>query len=161
MITADQLKQLLSYDPATGIFTWRVRRNQNAIVGSVAGAVNTGGYIQIRVLGRKYAASHLAFLYMTGGWPIDQIDHINREPADNRWANLREASHAENCMNRRTRSDNTSGIKGVKQTRFGTYEASIGYHGEKIYLGTFPTLVQALSVRRTAERDLHGKFAGA
>ncbi|WP_313193700.1 HNH endonuclease [Shinella zoogloeoides] len=160
-ITHERLHELLTYDPETGIFRWKVDRNQNVKAGSIAGAPDSSGYIQVRVDGRKYQANRLAWLYMTGEWPSEQVDHRDRDRANNRWANLREATHAENCRNRRRRSDNKSGFPGVKITRNGTYEATIGIDGEKVYLGTYSTLHEALNVRRFAEKDIHGEFARA
>jgi hypothetical protein len=81
------LRELLSYDPKTGMFTWRIRSARRVHIGDVAGGVNGRGYLTIRVDGRQYLAHRLAFLHMTGSWPKkEHIDHINMDRADNRWA---------------------------------------------------------------------------
>jgi hypothetical protein len=85
-LTAERLRELLNYDPDTGVFTWRVRPVHSHRVGDIAGSVRTTrGYRLIGVAGRVYKAHRLAWLYMMGEWPKDQIDHINRDPSDNRF----------------------------------------------------------------------------
>lgn len=112
VITREKLHHLLDYDPASGVFTRKVSKSSNAQVGQVAGSVDKRGYIVIRIDGELYKAHRLAHLYMTGEFPPDQIDHINRIKSDNRWKNLRLANGSQNQMNS-TRNDNTSGKKGV------------------------------------------------
>jgi|SRR5262249_13953776 len=89
LVTAERLREVLSYDPETGTFTWRVSGGGRRTSG-VAGHHDRAwkGYVCIAVDGRKYRAQRLAFLYMTGDWPPAQIDHINGDTSDNRWANL-------------------------------------------------------------------------
>lgn len=98
-LTQARLKSLLKYDPFTGNFWWKVNRRGTAKKNSVAGAVSTAGYRQIKINGPLYLSSRLAFLYMTGKWPKGYVDHINRNRADNRWENLRECTNAENQYN--------------------------------------------------------------
>ena len=92
MLTAIRLRKVLSYAPATGIFRWKVSASTRAPVGTIAGAKNGRGYRQIRIDGRPYSASRLAWLYMTGKWPNSEISYLNGKPSDTRWANLREAT---------------------------------------------------------------------
>ena len=96
MLTAKRLRKVLSYAPATGIFRWKVSASSRAPVGAIAGAKNGRGYRQIRIGGRPYSASRLAWLYMTGKWPNSEISYINGKPSDTRWANLREATSSQN-----------------------------------------------------------------
>jgi HNH endonuclease len=96
MLTANRLRKVLSYAPATGIFRWKVSASTRAPVGTIAGAKNGRGYRQIRIDGRPYSASRLAWLYMTGKWPNSEISYINGKPSDTRWANLREAPSSQN-----------------------------------------------------------------
>ena len=91
MLTAKRLRKVLSYAPTTGIFRWKVSASSRAPVGAIAGAKNGRGYHQIRIGGRPYSASRLAWLYMTGKWPNSEISYVNGKPPDTRWANLREA----------------------------------------------------------------------
>jgi hypothetical protein len=96
MLTAKRLRRVLSYAPTTGIFRWKVSASSRALVGAIAGAKNGRGYHQIRIGGRPYSASRLAWLYMTGKWPNSEISYINGKPSDTRWANLREAPSSQN-----------------------------------------------------------------
>lgn len=156
MLTAAELRQLVEYDPVTGEFRRRGKPDSQRM-----GGLTPQGYRRIKLAGRNYMAHRLAFLYMTGDWPAEDVDHINRDKADNRWTNLREASRAENCRNRAARADNGTSRKGVHRHRNGSYVAQIQVDGEKLYLGSYPTADQAHAVYRTAARDLHGEFAGA
>jgi hypothetical protein len=96
MLTAKQLRKILSYAPTTGIFRWEVSASGRAPVGAIAGAKNGRGYHQIRIGGRPYSASRLAWLYMTGKWPNSEVSYINGKPSDTRWANFREVISSQN-----------------------------------------------------------------
>ena len=105
----------MDYDPTTGIFTWRVRRSTMTLAGHKAGYVREDSgrkRIFISIKKKKYSAHKLAFLYMIGNIP-KEIDHEDRDSTNNKWSNLREATHQQNCFNRKKRSNNTSGYKGV------------------------------------------------
>jgi hypothetical protein len=96
MLAAKRLRKVLSYAPSTGIFRWKVSAGSRAPVGAIAGAKNGRGYHQIRIGGRPYSASRLAWLYMTGKWPNSEISYYNGKPSDTRWANLREVTSSQN-----------------------------------------------------------------
>jgi hypothetical protein len=152
------LKKWVHYDPETGAFT-RVRTSTNngtASVGSKAGSRDAQGYITIRIEGKKYKAHRLAWVCMTGEWPTGCIDHINRDKADNRWSNLREATRAQNSANTGARSNNLSGAKGVgRNTRGKPFRAR--YKGT--YLGSFATKEDAHRACLTYARSVDGEFA--
>ena len=95
-MTAGRLRALLHYDPAAGVFRWRERPFLWR-AGDVAGSITTHGYRGIWLEGRNYRAHRLAWLYMAGDWPKNLIDHINGVRDDNRFCNLRPATHAENA----------------------------------------------------------------
>lgn len=111
-LTAERLRELLSYDPETGIFR-RVATRRQVKSGDIAGSDDGKGYWRIRVNGEKHRAHRLAWLYVNGAWPIDQLDHINGDKLDNRICNLREATNSENQQNRSLPKSNTSGRLGV------------------------------------------------
>lgn len=113
--TAIQLRKMLRYDPETGKFHWLERMNgrRAGCVGYVSKKQRDYNRIVICINYTSYFAHRLAWLYMTGKWPKKLIDHINRNPMDNRWSNLREVNHSQNGRNMRLRKDNTSGISGV------------------------------------------------
>lgn len=109
-ISAARLREVLLYDPESGKFFWRSRKGR-CRAGQEAGQERRNGYKSIRVDGVLYLAHRLAWLYQTGNWPTEQIDHINLQKGDNRWENLREATRSQNLANSRPRAK--SGIKGV------------------------------------------------
>lgn len=162
-----RLKQLLHYDPITGKFRWRPRSDRSKgwnrkHAGKLAGWVtgDTHGYERIAIDGSHHYAHRLAVLYMTGKWPKDEVDHINRVRDDNRWGNLREASKSENGRNTGLRKTNTSGIKGVSWDRSrGKWLATICVGRVQTALGRFDTKEEAIAARRAAEARLHGDFA--
>ncbi|MBD4919039.1 HNH endonuclease, partial [Xanthomonas citri pv. citri] len=103
----DQLKQLLDYDPETGVFRWKVRVAKKTQVADIAGSAN-GRYVTFRLRGRNYTGHRLAWLFSHGRWPSSQIDHINGVGTDNRLCNLRESTQAENMQNRAPNRNNSS-----------------------------------------------------
>jgi hypothetical protein len=96
-MNVNYLREVLHYDPATGKWRWLKSRGGNR---GEAGTLRKDGRHQIRLEGKCYLASRLAWLYMTGKWPTQQIDHIDRKPGNDKWTNLRSASPSENLKNR-------------------------------------------------------------
>ncbi len=149
MVDAALLHRLLAYDPATGIFRWRVPRGRRVKPGDGAGFYDHG-YIRIGVGGRKYYAHQLAWLLMKGRW-ADEIDHYNGQGTDNRWHNLHDVSHAANSRNQRRRNTNTSGATGIQRSRSGSFYPYIMVNGRKYHLGTFFTFEAAVAARQAAQ----------
>jgi len=150
MITAERLRQLLTYDPVTGAF---MRGDQ------LAGGLDRQGYWRIKIDGRDYAAHRLAWLYMTGKWPSRSVSFRNDNRADVRWRNLRLASPKQTAQRRKAR--NKLGIKGVRITPRGNYRARIRVNGRDLNLGTFATEDEAGEVYAAAARQHFGEFARA
>jgi hypothetical protein len=161
VITQQRLRDVLGYDPETGVFTWLRTKGSRAVAGSKAGRRARLGYIEIMVDRRRYQAHRLAWLYMTGRHPEHLIDHINMDPGDNRFANLREATHSQNKANALRHRDNSTGRKGVYRTAGGRYHAMIGVTGKIHCLGTFATVEEAGEAYMTAAREHFGEFARA
>src|SRR6266436_3367357 len=113
-LTQKRLREFLRYDPKTGIFLWiRLPSYANRIrIGDKAGHTTLRGYIKIRLFGKLYSASRLAFFYMECRWPKNEIDHKDRNPSNNTWSNLRKASHMQNMRNKKKYLNNKSGYKG-------------------------------------------------
>jgi len=152
MLSQERLKSLLNYDQETGIFTCLVSRGRNAKVGSIAGTVDPKGYVRIKIDGQQYKAHRLAWLYVYGDLPPDQMDHINRIKTDNRIGNLRLATQAENQQNRSMRSDNTSGHIGVSWYKSAEkWQAQIRINHKQINIGYFANLQDAIAARKAAE----------
>jgi len=156
MVTQTRLIELLSYDLDTGVFTRRAGVGPTHI-GDVAGNP-CHGYWQICIDGRSYYAHRLAWLYMTGEWPKEQIDHINMDKTDNRWNNLRLATPSQNTCNQSARSTNKVGMKGVSPNGK-RFSAQITIDGTCHHLGTFDTPALAHSAYADAAAILHGTFA--
>jgi hypothetical protein len=153
------LRELLHYEPETGVWTWRVRPANCMRVGDIAGTDHIRGYRAILIARRQYLAHRLAWLYMTGAWPRE-IDHIDCNKANNCWANLREATHSQNVANIRRRRDNTSGLKGVCWHRaHNCWGAYITIKGKQRHLGYFDTSQEAGLTRATVSYGAFGEFA--
>ena len=158
LITAARLRERLNYDPTTGLFTWLTNRRSTAI-GSVAGTPHIAGYVQINIDRRLYLAHRLAVLYMTGDWPTDLVDHENLNRADNRWSNIRQASHSQNHINTRVYRNNRLGVKGVSLHETGKFVAQIQVNGKFRYLGLYATAVEAKAAYDRAAELGFGEFA--
>jgi hypothetical protein len=155
ILTQARLKELLHYDPETGCFVWRVARSARAKAGTVAGSL-WRGYVNISVDAKIYTAHRLAWLYVTGAWPTNVIDHINRFRSDNRWCNLRLSTQTLNAQNARLRRDNQSGAKGVSWHEGNRkWRARIQADKKQLFLGWFSTFEDAAAAYKTAARTLH------
>jgi hypothetical protein len=152
------LRSFLHYDPETGAFVWIAPRGRCRI-GDVAGYLSpTDGYLWIRVNGRRYVAHRLAWFYMTGEWPEEQIDHRDADGANNRWGNLRKSTPRQNCANRRKRSQNRFSSKGVYYLR-GSFHARIYIDGKDRYLGRYSSEAEAATAYLLAAKKNFGEFA--
>ena len=100
-LTQEYIKQILNYDPDTGEFVWRVNRHNRKLKGKIAGGISIKdhGYVEIRIDGKKYYAHRLAYLIMTGKWPKNEVDHMDRNRSNNILSNLRIVSQSDNCKN--------------------------------------------------------------
>lgn len=157
-ITAKLVRELLSYDPETGVLTWRVNRSGSALAGTRAGSTRKSGYRSVHIKGVLCVEHRVIWLYVHGKWPADQVDHINCDRSDNRLRNLRLATNAENQRNCPVRRDNKLGIKGVY--RVGRrYRSSIRDNGRVKHLGYFPTKEEAREAYTAAAIRLYGEFA--
>lgn len=155
-LTQSRLKELLDYEPETGIFRWKVARGA-ARVGGVAGYEMDAGYIQLSIGNKHYFAHRLAFLWMTGAWPEHEIDHIDGDRGNNRWANLRDVIRQENAHNIGTaRCNSTCGFLGASWSRKrGMWQAKITVNRKTVWLGYFPTAEQAHAAYLKAKDELH------
>jgi hypothetical protein len=147
------LRSILSYEPETGIFRWRVKR-KNMNPNDAAGFINSKGYRYVTVQNVAYRANRLAWFYVNGVWPTGQIDHINRNRLDDRIKNLRVVTGNANQHNRSLNKNNTSGFQGVcpKGNR---YRAQITVNSKVHYLGSFETPEDAHAAYLAAKHKLH------
>ena len=152
-----RLREVLNYDPVTGIFTWKTRIADRIKIGDVAGTVYGLGYRLIRIDGQQYHAHRLAWLYMTGAWPVHGIDHINGERDQNQFINLRDVPPQYNAQNkRRPAKNNVSGYLGVSwYSRGKCWRAGIRVNGKGYHLGYFNDPAKAHQVYLAAKREQH------
>lgn len=155
--SARRIRELLHYNRRTGVFTWRVRTSNRIAVGDVAGLVSDQGYRLIGVDGVRYRAHRLAWKYVTGRDPVEDIDHRDGNRDNNRWKNLREGDRSFNLENqRRARSNSRTGFLGVRYQRsIERFIAYIKVRGVGHYLGCFLDPEAAHIVYLMAKRQLH------
>lgn len=151
-LTPERLRQLLNYDPQTGVFTHACRKKRVRL-GSVAGTLEVKGYWKHRIDGETHRGHRLAWLYFYGEWPAGHIDHINGNRSDNRIANLRDVTALENRQNIR-KANSATGFLGVYKLR-DKFVALIGHQYKNIRLGAFDTAEEAHEAYLTAKRRLH------
>lgn len=152
-LTPERLRELLHYDPDAGSFIW-IKTNTNRLkAGEPAGTVDRAGYLRIMVDGVRYGANRLAWLYVTGEWPSGEIDHINRDPSDNRLGNLRDVPHVVNVQNQ-VRPHQGNKYRGVS-LHHGRYKARIGLNRKVLCLGTFDTPEEARAAYLAERARLH------
>lgn len=162
--THQRVLELLDYEPETGLFHWKSHRTGTAPKGAAAGSlqVNKNGtrYTRICIDGTNLSAHRLAWFYVHGAWPKDQIDHADGNGLNNRIGNLREANSFQNAQNRRIKRTNKSGIKGIswKKSRQ-KWQAQIECNGIAFHLGSFATKEEAGQAYADAAARLHGQFA--
>lgn len=151
-LTQEILKSLVHYDPETGLMTWVEARNSRARKGEEAGSVNKhNGYRYVHIDYRRYLIHRLTFLYMTGRWPTE-IDHIDGDRLNNKWANLREVTRRQNSRNLGVRTNNASGVVGVHWSRpCQRWMATIRVNYKRLYLGAFKDISDAITARKQAE----------
>ena len=172
-LTAEYLRSILNYDPATGLFHWkmridiedaRIRRTWNTrFAGKVAGTVKKSDnsdslfYLQICINGKVYKAHRLAWLYVKGEWPEGSLDHRDGDGLNNRFKNIRPATASQNSANSAPTRGRTL-PKGVHRKR-GRYFAIIGHNRKQRHLGTFDTPEEASAAYQVAARECFGDYA--
>jgi hypothetical protein len=147
------LREYLSYDPATGVFTWIEKSAPKVVVGARAGSVSPIGYIQIQVLKHRYFAHRLAWFFVHGVMPTHNIDHINGDRGDNRIVNLRDVTQQVNVQNERNPRRGNPYL-GVSKKR-NKWVAAIRFDGRNKNLGHFDTPEEARDAYLAAKRKVH------
>jgi hypothetical protein len=162
-ITQAEALSVFSYDAETGVVSLRKRTSpmDRRTVGASVGSLDAYGYLSVRLNGRSIKLHRLIWLIVTGGWPQAEIDHIDGDPANNRWANLRAATATQNSHNRRTRSTASLHLKGVSATKNGTFRAVIYKAGRQQFLGAYRTPEEAHAAYVMAAKRHFGEFARA
>lgn len=154
------VSEMLSYFPETGIVKWRVRRAGSAWPGDIAGSKDGDGYLRTSIFRNAVTIHRIAWALHYGAWPEGGIDHINRDKTDNRIANLRLATVAQNNANRGVMATNTHGDKGVTKLPSGKWQAQIQSNRKSKYLGCFAEKADAIAAYEKAAIQAFGDFAG-
>lgn len=159
MLTQERLKELFFYDPINGNFiVQKNRKGSSKKVGFILGSKTKAGYLEAEIDAKKYYLHRLAYLYMTGEFPKEHIDHCNRNKADNSWKNLRVVTHQQNMQNdTNPRKHGTLGYRGVykRKDKFG---AKIVHNKKQIHLGFFKTIQEAANAYAKAKPLIHTNF---
>lgn len=154
-LTAERLRELLSYEPETGDFHWRVQKGQIP-AGAKAGAKTPDGYVVIKIDGVRLYAHRLAWLHVHGKWPDRDIDHRDGFRSRNAIANLREASCGENSQNRAVQKNSKSKHIGIQwRPRNNRWAARIAVNKKRVFLGYFVDLKDAVAARAKAKAEMH------
>ncbi|MCE9874104.1 HNH endonuclease [Hafnia paralvei] len=161
---AERLKEILNYDPKSGVFIWKINRKGPVRAGMMAGRLNKRGYVVIGIDGSILAAHRVAWIMEHGFLSKNMtIDHINRDKADNRIANLRVCSLSDNSFNKPTYKNNKCGMKGVyfDESRRGDkkWKAQIYVNRKRIFLGVFLTKEEAFENYKSASIKYHNEFS--
>lgn len=154
--TIERLREVLAYEPSTGVLTWRVSLSNRAPLGAEAGWVSKG-YRFVEVDSSGPLPAHVVALAIhSGSWPVAEVDHRNGLTLDNRADNLRDVPRAVNQQNRRRAAKhNKCGVLGVVLGTNGRFSARIRVNGKQRHLGCFGTAEQAHQVYLEAKRQLH------
>lgn len=155
----EDLKRQMRYEPDTGKLFWLVSKKGVTAGRQVSPRPTTDGYMQCVFNGQHYYQHVLIWFYQTGEWPKDCVDHINRNRADNRWVNLREATHTENLYNSPCFSSRSkSGYKNIVETAYG-WTVTTRIKRKITNFGTYKTLDEAVEVAKRVRDEHHGEFA--
>jgi len=160
MITQQELKELFSYNPETGIFIRLTRPCNSVKIGDEVGYkkqyTDNLFYLVVEIKGKQYFLHRLACLYMTGSFPDGDTDHIDGDGLNNKWDNLRVVDAIENGKNRKRYKNNESGYQGVSFYNLTKkWRAAISIDGKKKHLGYFDTFEEAKERRVKAEIEFN------
>lgn len=153
--TADRARELFDYDPLSGVFRHKTKPSKKIRVGQIAGSEVGNGYRRLKIDGRDYYAHRVAWLYVYGAWPNNQIDHVDGAKQNNAISNLRDVSPSVNGQNqKKAQRRNKNCLLGVSP-HWGKYRAVIQVESRQKYLGMFETAEAAYQAYLAAKRELH------
>lgn len=150
-LTIAYTREILDFDPVSGVLTWKLSLNRQVRAGERAGTVSRNGYVVVTIAGRKYMGHRLGWFLYHGVWPKGQLDHENHKRADNRLSNLQDGTHTDNQHNRSRNRNNKTGVTGVRKTSDNRWIASICVNKSRKHLGIFQSFTDAVLARKSAE----------
>ncbi len=163
----EAIRTSFAYDPVTGKLTWLIHNGARCPSarrgpGDEAGGLTDRGYRDVTLGGRRYRVHRIGWFLETGTWPVDEIDHRSLDKSDNRFTNLREATHQENMRNRNAHVNNPTGVKGVYWVEDrGYWRARLRLNGKNINIGCYSTMEEARDAYTKAAEAVFGEFARA
>ena len=153
-LSAERLREVIHYEPTTGVFTWIKPTTRSVKVGDVAGSPDR--YVGIVIDGRRHYGHRLAWLYVHGQLPLGPIDHVNGNGLDNRIENIRPCTDSENQQNRAANRTNKTGLIGISwHNRDSRWHAQIGMNGKTYSLGFFKGPIDAHNAYLEAKLQIH------
>lgn len=149
---------VLDYEPDSGSFIWKSMTSLRCVIGAEAGSLDKDGYRRVRLFNKRYQAHRLIWLWMTGSWPVGVIDHIDGNPSNNSWSNLRDVSTQCNQLNQKPSNRRTiSGLIGANYDKYANkYLSRIHINGVTYHLGSFDTAEEAHRAYIEAKPKHHG-----
>lgn len=155
----EDMRSYLSYDVNTGVFTY-TRKKGKMGAGKIAGTTNKQGHIEINFNQKKYQAHRVAWLFCNGRWPDGIIDHINRDPKDNRISNLRESTDSDNMHNRdKAHPINKTGLIGASfRKKTGKWVSQIRVNYKIFHIGVFDTPEEAHMAYMKEKLERHKSY---
>lgn len=157
----ERIRELIDYDPDTGVFRWKISRAAMKI-GDIAGGIGAAGYWMIGIDLCRLYGHVVAWAHVTGSYPSTFLDHRDTNRLNNRWDNIRPASNQENTWNASLKASNKSGYKGVSwNSKIHKWCAHIRIKGKSTYLGSFTDPAEAGAAYTEAAKNHFGEFARA
>lgn len=155
----DFLKEHISYDPLTGIFTWKkLPKYSKKKIGDTIGILTTQGYLFVYVKGQTVLLHRLAFLLMNGSFPSEVVDHIDQNKLNNKFNNLRLASYSQNACNSKTRKSETNIRNVYFNKKLNKFEVKIKHKYKSYFFGLFDSAKEAEQVAIKERKRLHGEY---
>ena len=160
-VSFDRVRELFNYQQKTGGLIWKVAHGafKRISAGTIAGTRNASGHLVVRFDGVTYLCHRVIWVWMTGKMPTNEIDHKDLDGSNNRWKNLREATHAQNNQNKRPQKNNRSQVKGARQLPGGRWQAYISIKRRFVQIGIFDSQQEASEAYQAAAKAQYGTFA--
>lgn len=160
MLTQARLKEVLHYDPSSGVFTWMMPKMLGKPVGNIFKKDDSPAYLRIKVDQKLYQAHRLVWLYVTGEFPNGPLDHKDGDGLNNRFGNLRECTTLKNSYNAKLSKNNTSGYKNVFWVKAANkWRVIFRVNKKSKAFGSFDNIQDAAERAKQVRTELHGEFA--